>query len=492
MTSQDPAPAPAPADAAAPTEPAPRELDEDAPDAVVAQPEPEPMPEPAPQPDPAPTPEPQPAVKAEVEVPAPAATPAPAAHGYVRPPAVAKTDATYRNAVMGAESNVDESKYKIGKGWTVSSKDKRFSLQLRGRIQFRYDMEHPGVSGKDAQQSLQIRRARLVLMGHMFSPHVKYHFQFGFAPRDMQNDLPNENGSIRRNPLRDARIEFDRLRDFTVWMGQMKVPFSRQRVISSAYMNLVDRSIANVEFNLDRDIGIEALSKDLGGLGGRLAYYAGVFMGEGRNAFDLTDFGMLYMGRIEVLPFGKFDDYTEGDLARSKKPGLSIGAAYAFHDDAHIAKGNVGDPPADGGTTDFHHMTADLVFKWYGLSLSSAMHMRRGFNRKNGGKLDDMGAPIATVAARQGVGWYGQLGYLVPKIPLEVVGRYAFNRGIFGTTSLPDADEAGGGLNWYFVGHDLKLQVDYFRLWDETMGTTAADAAKHGTDRVRVQVQVYF
>lgn len=441
----------------------------------------------------APTPAPTPVVTAS---PAPEKPPAPA---YVSPPAVAKTDATVFNAKAGEESEVAQSKYKIGKGFTLSSKDGRFSLQIRGRMQFRYDGEHynaPGADGqpKDYQQSLQMRRVRLTLQGSVFSPHVKYHFQFGFSPRDMQNDLPNEPGSIRRNPLRDARIEFDRLRDFTVWVGQFKVPFSRQRILSSSNMNLVDRSIVNAEFNLDRDIGFQAMSKDLGGLGGRLAYYAGVFMGEGRNAFDLKDTGMLFVGRLEVNPFGKFDDYTEGDLARSSKPGLSIAGAYAFQDRAHAARGNVGDFPLDRGTTNFHHINTDIMFKWRGLTVQSALHLRKGFNRKNGGALDEMGNPIPTVAARQGLGWYGQVGWVVPKIPLEVVGRYGLVRNNYGATrsSLPDADEAGGGLNWYFVGHDLKLQLDYFRLWDQSMGTTNAERARNGVDRVRVQFQIHF
>jgi hypothetical protein len=437
----------------------------------------------------------------EAPAPAPAPTPAPEkphSHDYVSPPAVGKTESTVFNAKHGEETDVAQSRYKLGKGYTLASKDGRFSLQIRGRMQFRYDGEHynaPDASGqpKDYQQSLQMRRIRLVLQGTVFSPHVKYHLQFGFSPRDMQNDLPNEPGSIRRNPLRDARIELDRLRDFTVWIGQFKTPFSRQRMLSSSNMNLVDRSIVNAEFNLDRDIGFQAMSKDLGGLGGRLAYYAGVFMGEGRNAFELKDTGMLFVGRFEVNPFGKFDDYTEGDLARSKKPGLSIGGAYAFQDRAHAARGTVGDYPLDRGTTNFHHINTDIMFKWRGLTVQTALHLRKGFNRKSGGALDAMGAPIPTVAARQGLGWYGQVGYVVPKIPLEVVGRYGLIRNNYATnSSLPDADEAGGGLNWYFVGHDLKLQLDYFRLWDQSMGTTNAERARNGTDRVRLQFQVYF
>lgn len=405
------------------------------------------------------------------------------------------TPATVANAELGSEVVVSESRYKIGKGFTVASKDGRFSLQIRGRMQLRYDLEHPNVEGEVIDHVAQVRRARLVLQGNVFSPHVKYHFQFGFSPRDMSNDLPSDPTSIRRNPLRDARVELDRLRNFTVWIGQFKVPFSRQRMLSSSNMNMVDRSMVNADFNLDRDIGIEAFSKDVGGLGGKLAYYVGVFMGEGRNAFEVSDPGLLYVARVEVNPFGKFEDYVEGDLGRSKTPGLSIGAAYAFQDRAHPARGVVGDPPADGGTTDFHHATADIMFKWAGLSLLTGGHLRRGVNRVNGGALDDQGMPIATVAARQGLAWYGQLGYVVPKIPLEFAARYGMIRKFeFGgdASSQRDANEAGVGVNWYFVGHDLKLQLDYFRLWDETLGASYAEQAKHGTDRIRLQLQVYF
>ena len=410
-------------------------------------------------------------------------------------PAVAPAESTLRTAKWEARSDIRESHYTIGKGLTLATKDGRFSLNLRGRLQFRYDAnryhdDDPATAPAD--HALQIRRLRLILQGNVFSPHVKYHLQFGFAPLDMYNDLPADAG-IRRSPLRDVRVEFDRLRDFTVWIGQRKVSFSRQRMLSSSAMNMVDRSITNAEFNLDRDIGVQAMSKDLGGLGHRLSYYVGVFMGEGRNAFIPSDFGLMYVGRVELAPFGKFDDHSEGDLGRTRTPGLSIGGAYSYQDRAHAARGVVGDYPLDLGTTDFHHVTTDILFKWKGLSLVTAFHLRKGFNRINGGALDADGNPIATVAARSGIGWFGQLGYVVPKLPLEVVGRYGLIRNPYHqASSMISSDEAGGGLNWYIVGHDLKVQLDYFRLWDETKGTTPLDAARHGTDRVRVQIQVYF
>ena len=64
---------------------------------------------------------------------------------------------------------------------------------------------------------------------------------------------------LRESPLLSYYLEFDYLRDLTVRVGQYKIPFSRQRVISSGNQQMVDRSIANGEFNLDRDIGIDIM-----------------------------------------------------------------------------------------------------------------------------------------------------------------------------------------------------------------------------------------
>ena len=375
--------------------------------------------------------------------------------------------------------------YAYGKGLTFTSKSGRFSFKLQGRMSLRYEFNQ---KGDEVHHLPQVRRARLLFSGNLGSEHVKYYVQLGFSGRDVKNDLPAGASDLRtNNPLRDARLEFTRVRDFNLWIGQFKSPFSRQRMMSSAVLSMVDRSNVNAEFNLDRNIGVQAFSKDLGGLGGRLAYYTGVFTGAGRNTFDAVDPGLLYVGRVEVLPFGKFDDYAENDLERARKPGMSLGGAYAFQYRADAMRGVVGDRPADGGTTDFHHVTADLLFKWRGVTVASAFHMRRGVRRINGGALDDAGAPLATVAARQGVGWYGQLGWLVPRLPFEMVGRYGMIRNTYGaSSSLPNGDEAGGSLNWYFKGNDLKLQVDYFKLWDPAMGPA------QGTDRVRVQLHMNF
>ncbi len=379
-----------------------------------------------------------------------------------------------------------------GEGLEFTTADGRFSLQLRARLQVRYDFVAPSVPDRPTTGTLQIRRARLQLKGNAFGRHNRYYIQFGFSPADQTNGLIAGTGSIRRNPIRDARLEFDHLRDFTLFVGQMKIPFSRQRVISSGNQSMVDRSIANAEFQLDRDIGVQALSRDVGGIGW-LTYNAGVFMGEGRNAFEPSDFGLLYVARVEALPLGPFDDYSEGDLARSKRPGLSLGAAYAFHDRAIGDRGVHGEIPADGGTTDLHNVTADVFFKWCGAAFHGAFHWRKAARRNPGDALDEEMQPISTARPRDGLGGLAQLSWILPQIPLEFAGRYSFVRRIGGDTSaIQWHDELGPGVSYYFAGHNLKLQLDYFRVWGEDTGAGVSQAIRRGTDRVRLQVQLAF
>ena len=190
----------------------------------------------------------------------------------------------------------------------------------------------------------------------------------------------------------------------------------------------------------------------------------------------------MYLGRIEILPLGMFNDYSEADLERLATPGLSIGVGYAFAPNARETRVNQSGAPDDGGTTDYHSLAADVSFKYLGISLLAELFLRRG-TRQRGDAVDDLGVAIPVEAARKGYGWYTQAGYLLPRLPIEVSARYGQVRSQ-GQSSIGDANEAGFGASYYFAGHPYKIQADAFRLW--------GDDFSDGTTRARVQVQLGF
>ncbi len=357
-----------------------------------------------------------------------------------------------------------------GDGVLWLSSDGRFSLRLGLRGQVRYDLEaRPDDS---PTQSLSLRRARVGFSGHTFGEHNTYKLELGVSPRDMgmTPDGP------RFTPVLDWAIEFSKLRDLQFRVGQYKLPYSRARMQSSGDLQFVDRSIADGEFNLNRDIGFDLHSSDLFGLD-HLGYYAGVFLGEGRDAYRSTNFEVLYLARLEVFAFGSYDGAdTESDFTRERAPRISMGFGYAFVDGAQFTRGTTGARPEDDGTTDIHNATADASFKFRGATVFAEAYLREG-NRRAGPSIPTQGLS----PARNGYGWNAQAGYLWGPRPFELVGRFGETRPT-GDSLLPRQRQPSVALGYYFFGHAVKLQLDYSPTWRESF----TDAPSH---IIRLQFQ---
>lgn len=376
--------------------------------------------------------------------------------------------------------------FKAGRGLVVTSDDGDDELGLSVRVQFLQTFEQsPDV---ELQQSFQIRRARFGSTGHIMSPHLEYKLELAVAPRDV-----NTRGGVpQTSPLFDFFINLTQLRDARLRIGQYKVPFDRQRIISSSKLQLVDRAITDGEFTLERAIGFDLHSDDFLGLD-LFRYYLGVYPGPGRNSFEFGSYGLLYLGRAEILPFGSFDDYSEADLEGGGLR-VSLGGAYAYMNDAPRDHGVLGAVPDDGGTTDLQVATADAMLKLHGFSALSEVFWRN--SRRNPGSLvDEAGAPIldetgnprTLTPSRDGVGFLLQGGYVLPVAPLELVGRYAILDGTDARNrnGLQRLEEFAGGLSYYFNRHPVKLQADFSRLVSN--GNYAG-----ALNRVRVQLQAGF
>jgi hypothetical protein len=374
---------------------------------------------------------------------------------------------------------VDTIRYVPGKGFELSTADGDFALALGAWMQVRYAWN--GVDGDD-RHSVELSKARLVLSGHLWGPDTRYALELGLAAREIDRSavrvggVPSEQDVLKNGPVLNAYVDFRQLRDLNVRVGQFKVPFSRQQLASESELAAVERGLTDPTFALGRDIGVDLYSDDLFGLD-LLRYHAGIYGGEGRNGWDRTigagDHGFLYDVRVELLPLGVFDEFTEVDFER-REPRLSVGAAYALlQSDATspLAGLYIAETFDDGGApavVDFnaHNFTADAMFMVSGLTAHAAFHLRKVENVPGG--LDGIGFVVAA-------------NYLLSSVPLAPGASYALVRGDDGS-SLSDNDELVVFVGYFLAEHLLKLQLDYSRLWGSA-------GVGEGDDRVRVQMQ---
>lgn len=422
---------------------------------------------------------------------APEAPPAPAAYATTEPthesatatePTASPASASEAIAIdapsdspVGASPLAEGLDAEFGEGITLRSDDGDFSLTIRGRIQARAQLLHTPEdddTDEDTDLGFLIRRMRLVFLGHLGSPNLQFYIQLGFAPDELENPP---------NPIRDAVITWLPTPSFGLRVGQTKVPFNRERVISSSALQLVDRSIVNAELNLDRDIGLQIFHNDLFDLGGRLGVQAGIFGGDGRNRLN-EDTGLLYVARVQVQPTGRFDDaYSEADLVRSDTPRLSFGAGFAYNQDAHRRRSTHGAFFQLDEGFDVLHAEVDVAFKWAGFSLLAEVLWRRALDDDpNVGLVDGVAVEERFGSA---LGLMLQAGFLFRE-GWEVAARFADIRPTHDASDQPEQRELLGGLGWYILDHNLKLQSDY--------GVLFSGPFEDVTHELRVQLQLFY
>lgn len=362
-----------------------------------------------------------------------------------------------------------------GSGLTVRSDDGNFTLQIRSRIQAQvaFESARPGDAEPDIQ--LLVRRARVVFLGNLGAPSLQYYVQLGLSPRDMEPDL--------LIPLRDAVITWNALRDLAIRVGQMKVPFNRERVISSSALQLVDRSIVNAELTLDRDMGVQLFSTDLFGLGEVLGYQLGIFGGDGRLRIN-EGTGLLYVARLQAQPLGAFEDsYVEADHAREERARLSIGVGVAWNQESRRTLSTHGGHLQLPGGFDYASFEADLIFKYAGFSLMAEVIYREATGASE--RTGEVEGVLVTERARNAIGWMVQAGYIFSaEVPVELAARFADIHPIGAITAVTPLREMTLGLNYYPIRHDLKIQLDYSYL--------APERFEDGHHRIRLQAQAFF
>ena len=357
--------------------------------------------------------------------------------------------------------------YKLGKGVALEDPGHRFKLNIKTRLQVRYTGES-GDEGAKSQHGVAIRRARLDVGGYIASPSIRYRMQLAFSPADVGL---TDAGAQRRVPVLDGYIELKAAQALWVRAGQGKVPFNLERLASSQESRMVDRSLVDGEFTLDRDVGVTVFSDaptDCGCFG----YAAGVYAGEGHSPLGLADPEFLYLGRVEVRPFGKMNHRVFTDFERRSAPALGLGGAVGYLQGAHFQHGNRSGEFEDGVTEDHMYWAADALFLWQGLSAQVEAVGRR---------------VLGDAVDRDGFGVYGEVGYLFAALPVAAAGHVGVLVPGADDSALSKRREAGVGFQYFLGAEDahptstaLRLGADYFQRW------VAGEAHVH---QVRVQLE---
>ena len=350
---------------------------------------------------------------------------------------------------------------KFGKGlFNLVGKDSTWSMKVGMRFQTLATSSWDVNGGlNNPAASMLIRRSRLKFDGFAYSPKLKYKLELGLSNRDMSGASAFTSNSPRY--ILDAVLKWNFSGNFVLWAGQTKLAGNRERVVSSGDLQMVDRSLLNSRFNIDRDIGLQLrhhfnltdtfIVKEV----------FSISQGEGRNVTTGNLGGHQYTSRIEILPFGNFaskGDYRGSDLKFETSPRLALGVTYDFNNNAVKNRSNQGS-----------YMTNDIGF--YETNISTlfvdAMYKHKGFSLMAEYANRDAADPYAKnsdgsltgAEVQVGNGLNVQSGYLLSKT-VELSTRYtniALNKSITGKGS---ENQYTLGLSKYIAGHKLKVQTD--------------------------------
>ncbi len=232
-----------------------------------------------------------------------------------------------------------------------------------------------------------------------------------------------------------------------------------------------------------------------------LDWHVSISNGFGNPGDDIRDVdtNFAYIARLVWHAVG---DYGKGepDLEFHQQPALDVGLSFAYNDDNGdtggplllyqvpdvIRAGRVGNGLSDTSGTDYYMFGTDASFKWRGFS-AHAEYWVRAIDS------DDWQSDWQRLSghgnATHQQGGYIQLGYIIPKTKLEIVGRLG---GVWDN----DDDhcwEYGAGLNYYIKGHDLKLQADVTRVSEVPISASRSNLELNDEiTMIRVQLQAAF
>ncbi|MGQ0635648.1 MAG: porin [Planctomycetaceae bacterium] len=338
------------------------------------------------------------------------------------------------------------------------------------------------------RNALELPRGRAIFSGTALLPEVSYYLNIDY----------NTVSSSQIN-FRGYWLAYRFGREATVYIGQNKVPGSREWLESSLNTLGPDRSLATTFFRPSLSQGIWAI----GELEENFHYHAMIANGFNTNGAspEELDTHFAYSASIWWEPWGAFG-LAYSDLEWHDDPAIRIGgsATYSpqqgrqedpnFPENAEIrlSDGTLITETgafAPGATVQSFNVmlgAIDLGWKHRGISLTGELYLREIFELRA-----DLLLPRNSMFD---FGGFGQMGVFIVPREWEAYARISRVTGPYGTGA-----EYAGGINWFILpgSQDFRITLDTAWISHSPADQNRTDYRAGDTGLlVRMQVQTFF
>ena len=351
---------------------------------------------------------------------------------------------------------------KFGKGiLNISGVDSTWTMNLSARVQYltstTWQEDNDSYGGPESNSL--IRRSRFKFKGFAYHPNLTYKIELALSNSDISGGSNYTSDAPRI--ILDAIVNWKFNDNWSIQFGQGKLPGNLERLISSSRLALVDRSLLNSKFTIDRDYGLQLKHQFIINKKIIVKENFSISQGEGRNVSKGNIGGHQYTGRLDLLPFGNFtnnSEYEGDDLNREESPKLLVGISYDYNNNAVKTRSNMGSyMETDYGLfeTDITTLFFNSHFKYKGFSFMGEYADRNAEDELAKNSDNSLTGDIVSVGSAISL----QAGYVLPS-NFSFTGRFTnvhFDKLV---TSNNDITQYTFGASKYFKKHNLKIQSD--------------------------------
>ena len=345
-------------------------------------------------------------------------------------------------------------------------------MTLGGFLQAQAEVgKSPDARFNGVEDRFLLRRARLNVQGS-FLARFDYKLEADFGANTLGES------SAYRAGLTDMYVNWNRYDFANIKLGQFKIPYGYEQLVSDTKILTVERSLPNDRLTDGRQIGLGVAGSFLEK---RVGYSVGLFNGTSvNNSFNDND-QFMYVGRVYGTPLKT--KLAEQDLQLTVGLNGLVTADNGTNGPAGVAKSGFGFDTTPGGAADNFFtgdraawgVDAQLTFGPFDLQ---AEYLRSHFR------------PTDNLPANEfdGAGWYVLAGYYILPKKLQAVAKFETfdpNTSVGGNST----DVWTFGLNYYVKGDDVKLMLNYL-LGDRAGGS--GFAAKDHQGRLIARAQIMF